>query len=91
MADFGYCFDCKEMNYAMTDANGRFERANMSNNHQYCEQHTFGEPNKYVPPIRNVLMKLNAGLPISNNDIVFFKMAIDLGELDKFRKKKRGT
>ena len=82
--EIGYCLECKELYYAMTNNNGNFERANMSNNHEGHKQYIFGEPNKYSPPIRNVLTKLQAGLPISENEIVLFKLAIEFGDLDKF-------
>jgi len=88
MADFGYCFDCNELNYAISDKNGVFEFNNMSNNHLGHDQHCFGRPDNYCSPIRHVLTKLNAGMPISNNEIIIFKLAIDLGELDKYRKNK---
>lgn len=32
--EIGYCLECKELNYATTNKNGVFERANMSNNHE---------------------------------------------------------
>ena len=56
----------------------------MSNNHVGHRQYIFGAPNQYAPPIRNVLTKLQAGAEISWNEIVLFKLAIDLGELDTF-------
>jgi len=68
----------------MPTNNGVFEKENMSNNHFGHRQHTFGRPNDYSPPIRSVLTKLNANLPISHNEIILFKLAIDLGELDKY-------
>lgn len=37
--EIGYCLDCNELNYAMTNANGNFERANMSNNHEGHRQY----------------------------------------------------
>ena len=84
MADFGYCLDCQELNYALANRNGVFERANMSNNHVGHHQYIFGAPNEYTPPIRNVLTKLNANAPISDNELIMFKLAISLGDLDKF-------
>ena len=82
--EIGYCFECQELNYALTNNNGVYERANMSNNHFGHRQHTFGAPINYCPPIRNVLTKLQAKAPISHNEIVIFKLAIALAELDKF-------
>lgn len=81
--EIGYCLDCEELNYALTDNNGNFERANMSNNHNGHRQYLFKAPELYCPPIRNILTKLQAHLPISDNEIVLFKLAIDLGELGK--------
>ena len=86
MADFGYCYDCDEMNYAITDNNGVYERNKAADNHFGHNVHIFGKPNKYCTPIANVLTKLNANMPISNNEIIIFKLAIDLGELDKYNK-----
>ena len=84
MVEFGYCLDCQELNYALANGNGVFERANMSNNHVGHKQYIFGAPKQYTPPIRNVLAKLNAGAPISDNEMILFKLAISLGDLDKF-------
>lgn len=88
MMEIGYCFDCNELNYAITNKNGVYERANMSNNHFGHEQHVFGKPSDYCAPICNVLTKLQACLPISHNEMILFKLAIDLGELDRYRTQK---
>lgn len=82
--EIGYCLECRELNYAMTNANGTFERANMSNNHEGHKQYIFEAPEKYTPPIRNVLTKLQVGLPISNNEIVLFKLVILSRLVDTF-------
>lgn len=76
--EIGLCLDCMELNYAITNKNGVFERANMSNNHQGHCQMVFGRPDSYSPPIRNVLTKLQAHAPISNNEAVLFKLALSL-------------
>ena len=83
----GYCFDCNELNFAIPSKQGVYESANMSNNHVGHNQHVFTTPNDYSPPIRNVLTKLEAHAPISHNEAILFKLAIDLGELDQFREK----
>ncbi len=75
--EIGYCKDCKELNYAITNNNGVFERANMSNNHEGHNQIVFDKPEKYSPPIKNILIKLQTGLPISDNEIVLFKIAME--------------
>ena len=85
--EIAYCLECHELNYAKTNANGNFERANMSNNHEGHRQYIFEAPDKYTPPIRNVLTKLQAGLPILDNEIVLFKMAIEFGDIDKYLEK----
>lgn len=84
--EIGYCLECKELNYAMTNNNEIFERANMSNNHAEHKQYIFEAPEKYCSPIRNVLSKTQMFTQINNNEIVLFKLAIDLGELDGFIK-----
>ena len=77
--EIGYCLDCNELNYAIPQKKGVFESANMSNNHLGHNQIIFEAPNNYPPPIRNVLTKLQAQAPISHNEIVLFKLALDLG------------
>lgn len=84
MSEFAYCFDCRELTYAIADKNGVYEKAQVCSNHFGHNQYIFSAPNLYVPPIRNVLTKLNAGSPISDNEMIIFKLAIDLGELDSF-------
>ena len=79
--EIGYCKDCNELNYALTNNNGVFERANMSNNHNGHNQIVFGAPKNYSQPIRNVLTKLQAQAPITHNDIVLFKLALQLDDL----------
>lgn len=77
--EIGYCFDCNEMNYAIADKNGVFEKNNISSNHFNCKKGmVFGTPNKYSPPIRNVLTKLQASAPLSHNEILLFKLAMQL-------------
>lgn len=80
--DFAYCIDCKELSYAITDSNGVFDRNKSASNHWEHRNIIFGTPDSYVAPVRNVLTKLQAHLPISNIEMVFFKTAIDLAEDD---------
>ena len=87
--EIGYCFDCNELNYAITNNNGVYERANMSSNHVGHNQHVFGKPSDYCAPICNVLTKLQATLPISHNEMILFKLAIDLGALDEYAPKEK--
>lgn len=76
--EFGICLECKEFNYAITNANGVFERANMSNNHVGHRQYIFEAPEKYSPPIRNFLTKLHMGVPISTNEMILCALALEL-------------
>lgn len=78
--DFAYCTDCKELSYAITDSNGVFDRNKEASNHFNHRNIIFGTPNSYVAPVRNVLTKLQAGAPISNIEMIFFKTALDLAE-----------
>jgi hypothetical protein len=82
MADFGYCRDCKEINYALRTKNGVMERGNVANNHHNCKGWIDFDksPKEYPSPIANVLTKLNAKMDISHNEIVLFKMAIELDD-----------
>lgn len=83
-AEFAYCFDCREMCYALPTKNGKFEQANVASNHEGHHQFVFTRaPNHYVPPIANVLTKLKAGMRISDIEMQIFKLAVDLGELEK--------
>lgn len=79
--EIGYCKDCNELNYALPQKKGVYESANMSNNHIGHNQITFGAPNNYPPPISVVLTKLQAQAPISHNEIVLFKLALQLEDI----------
>lgn len=83
--DFAYCIDCQELNYAITDSNGVFDRNKAASNHWNHRNIIFGAPDTYVAPIRNVLAKLQAQLPIRDIEMVFFKIAIDLAEDDDIK------
>lgn len=83
MLEFAYCMDCREMSYALPTRNGKFEQANVASNHEGHRQLVFDRaPNEYPAPICNVLTKLKAGAPVSHNEIVLFRLAIDLGGLE---------
>lgn len=82
--EFAYCFDCREITYAIKTKSGGFEKAKVANNHLGHNQYVFGAPKNYSPPICNVLTKLNAGAKITDNEMILFKLAIDLGDLDRF-------
>jgi hypothetical protein len=88
MEQFSYCFDCDELAFATPNKKGVYESVTLAKcNHMGHHQHTFTNPQDYSPPICNALMKLEKGLSISHNEMILFKLAIDLGELDRFREK----
>ena len=78
--DFAYCFDCCELTYALPDHNKGIHSCTASNHYGH-RQITLEAPDKYPPPIRNVLIKLDKGLTISDNEMVLFALAVDLGGL----------
>ncbi len=80
--DFAYCTQCKELSYAITDSNGVFDRNKAASNHWDHKNIIFGRPDNYIGPIRVVLTKLNAGLPVNNIEMQFFKLALELAEDD---------
>lgn len=80
--DFAYCTECKELSYAITDSNGVFDRNKAASNHWNHKNIIFGKPDNYIPPVRVVLTKLHAGLPIRNFEIQLFKLALELAEDD---------
>jgi hypothetical protein len=80
--EIGYCIECDEV---FINCEGKDQ---CKNNHQGHNVYIFGAPKWYSPPIRNILTKLHAKEPISDNEMIMFKLAIDLGDLDKFIKNK---
>lgn len=78
--DFAYCTECKELSYAITDSNGVFDRNKAASNHWNHKNIVFGQPDRYIGPVKNVLTKLHAGLHISNIEMQFFKLALELAE-----------
>lgn len=81
--ELGFCLDCNEI---FINNEGKDD---CKNNHVDHNTYLFGAPKWYSPPICNVLTKLHAHEPINNNEIVLFKLAIKLGDLEKFIKKQR--
>lgn len=81
-----YCLDHHCLDYGVPDKNGVFTRSSAATNHWTCAYHVFDEPNLYPAPVRMVLMKLQAGVEVTDNDIIFFNLCIVLDELeDKWR------
>lgn len=85
---FAYCIDCKELHYGVADKNGVFDRSSGASNHWNHRNIVFHRRyDAYVAPVKNVLSKLEAKLPIRPIEMIFFKTAIDLAEdedQDKF-------
>ncbi len=82
-AEFCYCFDCNEVGHVVPPNNGVFCGMNDGvSMHQDCHIHIFGDPNNYVQPIKNSLLKLKHGLPTSIFEDWVFSLAISLGELE---------
>lgn len=78
--DFAYCTDCKELSYAVTDSNGVFDSNKAASNHWNHRNIVFGRPDTYIAPVRCVLTKLQAQLPVSGIEMVMFKLALELAE-----------
>ena len=71
-----FCLDCWELHYGIPDSNGIYQRDSGSSNHWDHAVHVFGAPDDYPPPIRGVLVSLQAGLPISDGRADLFSLAI---------------
>ena len=72
---FALCLDCWEFHYGIPDKNGVYSRDSGSSNHFDHAVHVFGKPEEYVPPIRNILVDIQMGLPISDARIDMFSLA----------------
>lgn len=79
---FALCIDCWEFHYGISDSNGVFSRDSESSNHFDHAVHVFGAPSKYSTsfeaPIRQVLMDLAQGHPISSGRMDMFSLACAL-------------
>lgn len=79
---FALCIDCWELHYGIPDSNGVYSRDSGSSNHFSHAVHVFGPPSDYSTsfeaPIRQVLVDLRAGLPVSDARIAMFSLACAL-------------
>lgn len=73
---YAFCIDCWELTYGIPDRNGVYTRASGAPNHHGHAQHVFGAPDEYAPPIRLVLSHLQSNLPVTDNQIVLFSLAL---------------
>lgn len=75
---FAFCIDCWELHYGIPDKNGVYSRDSGSSNHYDHAVHVFGRPVDYPAPIRQVLTKLHAGLPVTDAEITLFSLGLAL-------------
>lgn len=79
---FALCLDCWEMHYGISDSNGVYSRDSGSSNHFDHAVHVFGPPSDYSSsfeqPIRQVLMDLQRGFPISDGRMEMFSLCCAL-------------
>lgn len=79
---FALCIDCWEFHYGIPDSNGVYSRESGSSNHFDHAVHVFGAPNDYSSsfeqPIRQVLLDLNRGVPISDGRMEMFSLCCAL-------------
>ena len=79
---FALCLDCWEMHYGISDSNGVFSRDSGSSNHWDHAVHVFGAPDNYASalekPIRQVLLDLQRGIPISDGRMEMFSLCCAL-------------
>jgi hypothetical protein len=64
-----WCFECRMVDYPQED------KSTMHGDHNI---YRFKSANKYVAPIRLVLMKLDSDVEVTHNELVMFKLAIAL-------------
>lgn len=79
---FALCLDCWEFHYGIPDSNGVYSRDSGSSSHWDHAVHVFGTPDDYsgplTKPIRQVLLDLNRGLPISDARLEMFSLCCAL-------------
>ena len=83
---FVYCYECKQLDYGHPDKNGVYQRDSAAGTHWDHDVHVFEDPCTYQEPIRDVLICLEREIKVSNWQMFLFRLAIDLGELDDFRR-----
>lgn len=79
---FALCLDCWEFHYGISDSNGVYSRDSGSSNHWDHAVHVFGAPDDYASslerPIRQVLLDLHRGTPISDGRMEMFSLCCAL-------------
>lgn len=71
-----YCYECEELCYGLPSNNGVYSKDLAASNHYGHTAHNFRDPDDYAPPVRLVLIKLGADVPISNVEMQLFKIGV---------------
>jgi hypothetical protein len=77
VTDFALCRTCPEVTTGRQDSSKGW-LLDASSNHHHCEVVTFGNLADLPMPIRNVVMRLGAGVPVRDIDISMFKLGLDM-------------
>ena len=63
------CLTCPEITTGVHDSSKGF-LLDASSNHHHCEVQPLGNPGELPAPIRNMILRLGASVPLTNNHIV---------------------
>lgn len=77
---FSYCFNCEELCYGIPSNNGVYSKDNAATNHWQCLCHNFRDPEEYSPPVKMLLIKLGAGVPITDIEMQIAKIGLHLDD-----------
>ena len=78
--NLAYCHDCHALDYAAQNNNGSFTFTPQASAHFNHTTHHFGAPDDYPAPIRLALIKLGAGVEMTNNDITMMRLGLELDD-----------
>lgn len=81
VTDFALCVSCPEVTTGRTDSSKGF-LLDASSNHNTCEVVPL-DMAKMTGPMRVMVMKLGAGVPVSDWDISMFKLGYEMSDLWK--------
>lgn len=77
---FSYCFECEELCYGIPSNNGVYTKDSAATNHWDHLCHNFRDPENYTPPVKMLLIKLGAGVEISDLEMQIAKIGIHLDD-----------
>lgn len=77
MTDFAICLTCPEITTGRQDSSKGF-LLDASSNHHHCNVKPLVNPGALPPPIRNSILRLGAGLPLTNNHITLLKLGLQI-------------